>query len=130
MKLGQPIYSKTSDGSSIKIHYDPSEHILDTVALNFTGWTWVDTNYGIAKRQIPHYKIIVTDNDIIAHEDYMRQLNQDHIVVFISRSGKALDQASASAKRLQAARKKLKDAGFKTRYFVSEDALNRFLKNQ
>lgn len=122
MKLTQQVYSATDTGS-IKLTYDFGSR---DQALNLTGYTWVDAKHlYVRDHLISKHQVIVTDTDLIAHDDYINQLSPDHLVVFIC--DRKPDRTSASRKRIMLAIAKLKSSGIRTKYFVNNDAMERYV---
>lgn len=116
MLLTQPIYRFVGEGTTIQ--YDSQTR---GQALNFTGPTWIDHKWGLVKTLLRAHPVIVTDNDLLTHDDYMEVLG-DRLIVFI------YSDRAASKNRLYKAQAKLKAAGIRTKYFVSREALASFLE--
>lgn len=138
MKLGTQVYQKPGRGQKcIQIRLNLDERY--THALNFTGYAYSDHKYQLVKNILNMQTVIVTDNDLISHDDYINQLNPHVTIVFVFcpektkrskyrvTSNIAFNGCGASKKRLQNAMKKLKNQGFKTRLFTSEETVLNYL---
>lgn len=121
MLLGKQLYTLDTDGCTITYSSERPK-----TALNILNSGWVDAGYNLAKTLLKRHRVVVTDQDLLARDDYIDSLSLSHTVVFFHHSGKL----SASKKRLKNAQSKLKDLGYRTKFFVSEDALNRYLAKQ
>lgn len=139
MKLGKQLYSvdesEADESKPISLAYTPE---YDT-ALNLTGYLWSDHKYSFVKNLLvsnPYrHRILVTDTDLLAHDDYMQaMLPNVHLIVFVlSPVGEMFNgqkTCGASKKRLKQAIAKLNRAGFTTKFFVNKDAANRFIAKQ
>lgn len=117
-------------------------------ALNLSGYTWLDYKYNFIKSVIGKHKVIITDTDLLAHDDYIevllnsrRQLG--HEIIFVLTSTFSIKNPSspsisflgsntcgASSKRLKKAQEKLTEAGIKTKYFVDHGAAVRYIRKK
>jgi len=101
--------------------------------LDWTGCGWVDAKFSLIKNCLSRFDVVVTDQDLIAHEDYIERLAPDTIIIFyFTGVGSKFfkHRLGANENRLKKAQAKLKALGFKTRFFVSEKAVNNFLHKQ
>lgn len=131
LQLTAPIYYVTGEGPGrmIQLQYDPGTR-GGGYALNFCNFAWRDSDWGIARKVLHAYPAIVTDNDLIAHDDYIAELQRrtgPQVVVLVFR-GIGGGWAGASKKRLRAAEAKLKAAGIRVRYCASEVSMHRLLE--
>jgi hypothetical protein len=115
MQLTKPVYRFIDDGMIVDYNTKDSDK-----ALNFTGPTWVDVKLGLVRARIGHHKVILTDNDLVAHDDYIDKLTNQIVVL-------AFDD-KASKLRLKRAYTKLRDAGIKVRYFASIETANTYIE--
>lgn len=126
MRLSTPVYSWNKSGRLVINHVSTPNNL---VALNWLGGGWVDTRYELVKNLLKSYSVIVTDQDLIAHDDYIQRLHANqtkYTIVFVHNT----DRICASKKRLRTAEAKLKAAGFKTKFFISKESLDRWLSKQ
>jgi hypothetical protein len=86
---------------------------------------WVDTRYDLIKKQIPAYEVLLTQTDLIAHDDYVEQLATWHMVVLYF---DGVSQLGASKGRLKSAMARLKADGYKCRYFASRETAEAFVR--
>ena len=124
MKLTNQIYSLLSN--TIKIEYIP----MSDAALNFTGCAWLDSKYQIVRNSLlKTYDIVVTDTDIIAHDDYIEKLTPSHQILFVYTGivKDTIGHIGASKKRIRRAIEKLKASGIKCRYFASKESLEKYM---
>ncbi len=121
MLLGQPLWAANKLTGNVDFNFNTMQNRNCAI---YTGeYCWVDQKYGFMKNVISKFKVIVSTQDLIAHDDYIAQLKHDAIVIFFHSKG----PASASPKRLKMALEKVKALGFKVKYFVNESAMKRYL---
>ncbi len=124
MKLTKALYS--FKGGRLQINYDGMTAFSDDYALNLIGVSWVDVKYGLLKSIVKQFDVVVTDSDLLAHDDYLEQIpSSTTIVLYHSGSG-----ISASKLRLKNAKQKLKERGIKHKFFVKETSLKNFLNKK
>lgn len=117
MNITKQLYTANDDGG-LAINYDFNS---SGQALNLTGFIWVDSKYGFIKKIIGKHMYLITDTDLLSHEDYIDCLTKNHTVIFISKPGR---------KRIKRAIELLKSADIKTKYFVNQDALVRYIEKK
>lgn len=118
LKNIEPIYKWNKDGQLIA-NFN-SALINDQGAINFTKITWVDTTYKLVLNILKSRKnlIIFTDNDLLAHDDYLKVILENNHLIIIeladtenSRKERIKRRGSASNPRLRKAYNKILDAG-------------------
>ena len=119
LELTKPVYSFV--GTGCEINY--STNYTYRSVLNFIGAGWVDVKFGLVKQVLPLYRYIATDTDLVAHEDYRDRIAEGTTVIFLAN----VSPTSASKNRIKNAMAILKAKGIKCRYFVSQDAFDRFI---
>ncbi len=118
MQLTKPVYTWNEGGTGLTIQYNSE---CCEQALNFTGPTWVDHRLGLVKALLRTHPVVVTDNDLVAHDDYIEVLKERQPLVVLVFNGQA------SILRLHRAEAKLRDAGIKVRYFASLRTMTNFV---
>lgn len=144
MKLGTQVYQKPKAGQKcIQVKVNPDERF--THALNLTGYLWLDQKYKIVKNALlESARVIVTDTDLLGHDDYIANIHKDCLVIFVFQGpdkklrgpqhllhnigNKAFGGNGASEKRIKTALEKIKQAGIKTKFFKSEKTFLNYLK--
>lgn len=121
MKLSKPVYIYGRDTLHVNIFSAAGRF---TTALNLLDIGWIDHTFAILQHLLPRFDWIVTDTDLLAHDDYIKHLRDTHIVFLVRTDGKL----AANYGRLNAAATKLRAAGIKVRYFASMKSLNKTLE--
>jgi hypothetical protein len=106
-----------NENKRIIIHYDPKE--CEHKVLNMLGQGWIDCRFGLTKQALRKGRIILTDSDLVAHDDYIESLQYcgECTVVLVMKSKHLM---AASNKRMQIAADRLRNAGIKIKTFASE----------
>jgi hypothetical protein len=128
------IYSWQKDTGLMSIEYKSAK---TKGALEYIGVGWVDHKYGLLKSIGRNHDVIVTDQDLIAHDDYIEALQDRRpTIVFLNREhgvGNKFKQQSgvggANYKRLKAAMNKLQESGFRVLYFKNRAPMESKVKS-
>lgn len=132
MLLGLPVYVVNKATGCIDIQVNTRQRW--NAALNACGYVWCDMKYGILKSLIKLNHTIVTDSDLLAHDDYVCELvgtNKEVIMLAPKKHFRLSDTSntsvSASKRRMLQAKEKLIAAGVKTKMFTDVNAMKRYL---
>ena len=124
MELSNALYSLGKDDQKISFNY-----ALDaSKALNWVGFAWVDASFGFAKNIMGRHSLIVTDNHLIARDDYIDLIKAGSLICLVF-SGEMNKLAGASEGRLRKAENKLKAKGIRVKYFSSLTSMKNFISN-
>lgn len=115
--LGQkPIYSGSKGVFSINYTKKFNSKGLSRF-LALTGNSWTDKKYNIFLNVMGLYEVLVTDSDLLGHDQYIDKMNKDQfIVIYFSNLC-----SSPSKKRLQIAAQKLLTHGFKVKLLNNKE---------
>ena len=123
MKLTKPMYTCENKKSFI-LTYDFSKSSQEKYALNLLGCGWIDSRFGLIKSLVKRHTVVVTDSDLLAHDDYLEELELSHIILFVKDS----TSVCSSEERLKIAVKKLKSAGILCKYLENMEKTKEYLK--
>jgi len=102
--INKPIYEVVN--GQFKINPKQNDEI------NFTGLTWCDSKWMILEKVLNPYKKLITDSDLLAHDDYIELLLSNNIKkIFFT-----ITPTSVSQKRRARAVKKIRAHGIKVSY--------------
>jgi len=114
--LGQPtIYQALNPGLNIEFNVTRAR---ENRCLCLNGMAYSDRKYKLAYNQLTNFKFIVTDSDLLAHDDYIELLKKTwapEVIIYFENASYA-----PSRLRIDKAILKLKAHGIKTKFFLSK----------
>jgi len=119
----EPIYQADKKGQ-FNIKADLNQLRGDFATL--IGLTWCDRKYKIFLNVTSTHKYVVTDSDVIGHDIYLDNYREDQIFVFYHSDL----NTSPSKLRVKKAYEKLKNKGFKCKFFASKGTAENYMKRQ
>jgi len=120
MQITQPVFVRTSTGA-VTIFYDYMTHHK---ALDLGNHSWLPTSMTLLPVIARYHDVLLTNNDVIAHVDFIEKLLPTHtIVLYFDKK----DKHAPNKLRMKAAYEKLMILGFKVKYFASRQTAENYI---